>query len=273
MSICRTHLVVGGFPPGATAAHDMDYARCRLLGLLEETPGVLTTVSNDFTDIERWLPGCTFLVSYVAGPHLEGDQNGVVQEWISGGGRWLGLHGTSGGRAGRIEGQPHARRMLRLPHHDTLGSFFLNHPPIRRFQVDVADVENPLVQGLPASFEVSDELYFIELLDREHTQVLLTTQLPEDPAPGFGFTYDEDTSLFPDHQTRALGYTREVGNGGVTYIALGHCHSPETNGQPFVDESVDPAGKTPLLFRGSWESEAYQSLLRNAVAWGARVES
>ncbi|MBW2243493.1 MAG: ThuA domain-containing protein [Deltaproteobacteria bacterium] len=269
MGTSRAHLIVGGFPPGATAAHDMDYARRRLLDLLGETPGVQTTVSNDFADIERWLPGCTFLVSYVAGPHLVGDQNDGVQEWLAAGGRWLGLHGTSGGRTGRIEGQPNARRMLKLPHHDTLGSFFLNHPPIRRFQVDVANPKHPLARGLPASFEVSDELYFIELLDRENSHLLLTTQLPEDPAPEFGFTYDEDTSLLPDNKTRALAYTRDVGRGGVAYIALGHCHSPETNGQPFVDESVAPEGKTPLLFRGSWETDAFQRLLRNALAWGA----
>lgn len=269
MDTGRTHLIVGGFPPGATAAHDMDYARRRLLDLLGEKPGVQTTVSNDFADIERWLPGCRFLVSYVAGPHLIGEQNDVVREWLAGGGRWLGLHGTSGGRAGRIEGQPNARRMLKLPHHETLGSFFLNHPPIRRFQVDVADSDHPLVRGLPASFEVSDELYFIELLDRKNTQILLTTQLPQDPAPDFGFSYEEDTSLLPDNRSRALGYVRDVGKGGVAYIALGHCHSPETNGQPFVDESVAPEGKTPLLFRGSWETEAFQRLLRNALAWGA----
>jgi hypothetical protein len=265
----RAHLVVGGFPAGATAAHDMDYARLRLLSLLDETPDVQSTVSSDFVDLERWLADCGLLVSYVAGPHLQAGQNEVVEEWLAGGGRWLALHGTSGGRAGRIEGEPDARRMQKLPHHETLGSFFLNHPPIRRFRVDVADAGHPIVQGLPASFETSDELYFIELLDRENTKVLLTTELPEDPAPGFGFSFDSDTSLFPDGKTRALGYTREVGEGGVTYIALGHCHSPSTNGQPFVDKSVDPEGKTPLLFRGSWETPAFQQLLANGIAWGA----
>lgn len=268
MSTNRAHLVVGGFPPGATAAHDIDYARLRLLGLLDEPAGLHTTVSSDFTDLERWLPGCGLLVSYVAGPHLAGEQNAAVQAWLEAGGRWVALHGSSGGRAGRIEGQPTARRMVKLPHHETLGAFFLNHPPIRRFRVDVADADHPITHGLPASFEVSDELYYIELLDRGHTRILLTTELPVDPAPDFGFSFDEDTSLLPDKKSRALGYTREVGLGGVSYIALGHCHSAETNGQPFVDVSVDPEGKTPMQFRGSWESDAFGRLLRNALAWG-----
>ena len=32
----RVHVIAGGFPPGALAGHDMDYARLRLLELLEE---------------------------------------------------------------------------------------------------------------------------------------------------------------------------------------------------------------------------------------------
>ena len=32
----RVHLIPGGYPPGALAQHDMDYARIRLLELLEE---------------------------------------------------------------------------------------------------------------------------------------------------------------------------------------------------------------------------------------------
>ena len=53
----RTHLIVGGFPPGAMAGHDMDFARLSLLGLLGEREDLTTTVANDFTDLERWLEG------------------------------------------------------------------------------------------------------------------------------------------------------------------------------------------------------------------------
>ena len=54
----------------------------------------------------------------------------------------------------------------------------------------------------------------------------------------------------------------------MVYVALGHCHLPETNGQPYVDTSVDPDSKTPLLFRGPWENEAFNRLLGNALLWG-----
>jgi type 1 glutamine amidotransferase len=266
----RVHVVVGGYPPGTGAAHDMDYARRRILELLAEHPAVAATISNDFRDIERWLDGTRLLVTYVAGPHPDAQQDAAIRSWLEAGGRWLGLHGTSGGRAARI-GDSWARKMVKGPHHETLGCFFLNHPPVRRFRVDVSDRQHPLTRGLPESFEVADELYLLELQQPVDCRVLLTTQLDEDPSPqGFGFHYDEDTSPQGDGRTRALGFVKPLGAGEVAYVALGHCHSPSTNGQPFVDPSVNPDGKTPLLFRGPWEVSSFETLLRNGIAWGIR---
>jgi len=262
------HLVVGGFPPGTCAAHDMDYARVSLLQLLAEREDARTTVSSDFDDLPRWLDTSRLLVTYVAGPYPDPRQNEQLRQWLHDGGRWLALHGTSGGKAARVERDGRqARAMVRLDHHDTLGCFFLNHPPIRRIELDV-NVTHPLADGLPATFDVNDELYFIELLQPADTQLVLTTQLPADPLPGFGFAYERDTSLFPDGRTRALAYTRSFGKGEVAYFALGHCHSPVTNSQPFVDKSVTPDGRTPLTFRGSWTSAPFLTLLRNTMRWG-----
>ena len=261
----RTHLIVGGFPPGSNAAHDMDYARLSLLGLLAEQDGLSATVANDFTDLERWLDGTKFLLTYVAGPVPGGAQLDALNAWLADGGRWFGLHGTSGGRAARIEGT-WQRRMVREGHHETLGCFFLNHPPLRRFEVQVAN-GHPITEGLPASFETVDELYLIEPIGEN--RVLLTTELSTDPSPpGFGFRYDADTSLQADGRTRVLGYVKEVGDGGVAYVALGHTHSPDSNTQPFVDESVAEGGVTPPTFRGSWETAEFNTLIRNAIGWG-----
>jgi hypothetical protein len=269
MALRRAHLVVGGFPAGKSAAHDMDYARLRLLGLLQELEGVRTTVAGDFADIAKWLPGASLLVTYVAGPHPDAEQDAAIRTWLEAGGRWLGLHGTSGGRAAPVGGKRHVRKMVRAPHHSTLGSFFLNHPPICRFRVDVVDRHHELVHGMPPTFEVADELYLIELQRPAESRLLLTTELDKDPSPpGFGFAYDADTSPLADGRTRALGYLLDHGEGAVAYFALGHCHSPSTNGQPFVDASVDPDGRTPPLFRGAWESAPFERLLRNALAWG-----
>ncbi|MBD0324586.1 MAG: hypothetical protein ICV72_14560, partial [Aldersonia sp.] len=161
------------------------------------------------------------------------------------------------------------RRFLKLDHHAVLGSYFLTHPPIRRFRVDVGDAPNRLTDGLPPSFEVADEPYFVEIQDPAATRILLTADYgPDAVSPAIGTIYEQDTSLLPDGRTRALGYVRDVGKGGVTYMTLGHCHNPTNNVQTSVHRSVDPEGTTPLTFRDPWETAPFQTLLRNAIAWG-----
>jgi type 1 glutamine amidotransferase len=264
----RAHLITGGFPPGAPAGHDHDFARLRLLEMLAEEQ-VPASVGNDFNDVDRWLPISKLLITYVAGPVLNDQQNAFVREWIEQGGKWVGLHGTSGGKAVRVGEDGRRRAMLKMGHHDTLGGFFLNHPPVRKFQVDVANGEHRLNRDIDASFEVIDEPYMIEVVHPEDSKILLTAELgPDTSPPGFGFVYEKDTALMPDGKTRAIAFQRDVGLGGVTYTALGHCHSPSSNSQPFVDTSVDPEGKTPKTLRVTWEAPSFQRFLRNAIAWG-----
>ena len=263
----RVHVVAGGFPAGALGGHDMDYARLRLLELLNEQ-GLLATVGNDFSDLHRWLPITQLLITYVAGPFLDDDQNRLVRHWLDDGGHWLGLHGTSGGKAARV-GDGNRRRMVKSSHHDTLGGFFINHPPIRKFKVDVVDPDHALTRDIPDSFDAIDEPYMIEIQHPSETQLLLTAELgPDNTPPGRGFVYDEDTALEPDGKTRALGYTRDIGKGGVTYIALGHCHSPTSQTNPNVDASVEAAGADSATLRDTWEAGPYMQLLRNAISWG-----
>ena len=53
----------------------------------------------------------------------------------------------------------------------------------------------------------------------------------------------------------------------VAYFALGHCHNPAIRaGRP-----ADPTDTTPMTFRGSWESDAFMTLLRNTIAYGVGV--
>jgi uncharacterized protein len=262
----RAHLIAGGFPPGSSAGHDHDYARLRLLGLLAEQ-GVAASVANDFADVEKWLPVSRLLITYVAGPYPDGAQCRAIQRWLEEGGRWLGLHGTSGGRAERVEGL-RQRRTVKTEHHALLGSYFLTHPPICKIRVEVHAVDSPLIRGLGSSFVVEDEPYFIELQDPGSARILLTADYGADGVwPTVEALYRSDTSLQPDGKTRVLGYTREMGRGGVAYVALGHCHNPAIR----AGRAADPTDTTPLTFRGSWETDAFIALLRNAIAWGVRA--
>ena len=175
----RAHVICGGFPPGRPAGHDHDYARLRLLELLADQE-IHASTANDFVDIERWLPISRLLITYVAGPYPGPDQDRAIRAWINAGGHWLGLHGTTGGRAVRLDSPNDRRRaMARLEHHETLGGFFLNHPPVRRFQVKVHSSDDRLTEGLPETFETIDEPYMVECSDPK-ARVLLTAELGPD---------------------------------------------------------------------------------------------
>ena len=262
-SFPRAHLIAGGFPPGASAGHDHDYARLQLLNLLAER-GVQASVANDFADIEKWLPVSRLLITYVAGPYPGDSQCGALRAWLEGGGHWLGLHGTSGGRAERVEGM-RQRRTVKTGHHALLGCRFLTHPPLCKFTVDVRDSAHPLTQGVGSTFAIEDEPYFIELQDPAATRILLTADygtaaVSKSVVPLYG----TDASLQPDGRTRVLGYTRDVGKGSVTYLAFGHCHHPASR----AGRAPDPADTQPAIFRAPWETAAYTTLLRNAIAFG-----
>ena len=255
----RAHLVTGGFPPGSSAGHDHDHARLRLLSLLAEQD-VQASVANDFADIEKWLPTASLLIAYTAGPYPDATQTRAMRSWIEAGGHWLALHGTSGGRAQKVEGV-RQRRTVKTDHHALLGGFFLTHPPICRFRVDVRDREHPLTRGLGSSFETEDEPYFVEIQDPSSTRILLTADYgPNVVSESVAPLYGSDTSLQSDGKTRVIGYTREIGDGAVTYFALGHAHNPASReGRATAD--------TVATFRGSWETSAFDTLLRNAIAW------
>ena len=61
--VFRAHVIVGGFPAGALAGHDMDFVRHQLLGILREFPNLKATVANDYSEIDRWLAGADMLYS------------------------------------------------------------------------------------------------------------------------------------------------------------------------------------------------------------------
>ena len=117
----RVHVVAGGFPRGSAAGHDMDYARLRILQLLQESARTVASVACDFTDVDSWLPKSDLLVTYVAGPFPDDRQVQLLAEWLDAGGRWLALHGTSGGKAVPMPDGSPGRTMSQARHHEVLG--------------------------------------------------------------------------------------------------------------------------------------------------------
>ena len=81
--------------------------------------------------------------------------------------------------------------------------------------------------------------------------------------------YGTDTSVQSDGKTRVLGYTRPVGGGAVTYLALGHCHNPYSR----MGRTAGGGSEPPATFRGPWESGAFSTLLSNAIAWATAQPS
>jgi hypothetical protein len=102
------------------------------------------------------------------------------------------------------------------------------------------------------------------LQDPASTRILLTADYGAEAASATEGLYPSDISLLSDGRTRVLGYTRPVGDGAVTYYALGHCHNPAIR----AARSANPADSTPPTFHGLWETEPFVTLLRNAIAWG-----
>lgn len=89
---------------------------------------------------------------------------------------------------------------------EMLGAQFKGHPPAAAFTVNVEDRAHPSTRHLPASFEVTDELYTFRTNPRDTAYVLLS-------APSGSLDLDGDLPL---------AWTTTYGSGRVYYNALGH---------------------------------------------------
>ena len=237
-------LVAGGM------FHDIDFARLQLLQLLAEHEEFRVRVQPDYEDTDAIAAG-SILVSYTCNvrPSLAAQQ--AIRDWVSGGGRWVALHGTN---SALVVGTPNgvdAPRVFPL-WADTLGSQFVAHPPIAPYLVEVTAPDHWLVAGIEP-FETDDELYLSEHADRAALQPLLHTTWTG-TARGF---VESDWTSGPDQHL--VMYLRELGEGAVLYNTLGHCRG-----------HYDMAPRVPYypkIERGSWEQPAYHELLRRSLRW------
>ena len=236
----RAHLVCGG------RFHDFDFARLELLKLLGEHADIRSSVCGDYGDLDA-LEQADFLVTYTCDLRPSAAEQQALADCVSGGKRWLALHGTNSVMEFTESGVEAVRDYPLLVR--TLGSQFLAHPPIQRYRVTVADTDHPLVSDLEP-FETEDELYISEFHGEIRT--LLETRW-SGKAPGF---VEAD---WPGSEPRPVLYLHPVGKGAVLYLTLGHCRG-KYDMQPLMEEY-------PVVERCSWELPVYYELLRRGIRW------
>jgi uncharacterized protein len=217
-----------------TRNHDFDFARKALLEALYAAGNIRTDVWNNY-DNGAALEAGDLLVSYTSQVPVSEDNCAALRRFLERGGRWFAVHASNS-----VAGNPH------LP--GILGSKFLSHPPYTRFAVTVTRPEDPLVANLPKTFEVEDEIYVIDY--SADAEVLLNTR----------WGGEAMRQTFPE-ATRPLMYRRRVGDGGVLYLALGHCRRPYDKQRPEAPDHADE--------RGPWALPVYQELIRRGIDWAA----
>jgi uncharacterized protein len=217
-----------------TRNHDFDFARRALLDALYAAGDIRTDVWNNYDNGSALAAG-DLLVSYTSQVSVSVESCAALRRYLEAGGRWFALHASNS-----VLQNPD------LP--DILGSRFLAHPPYMRFTVTVTSPSDPLMDGVPASFEVEDELYVIDYA--EDVEVLLNTE----------WGGEAMRQTFPQ-AFRPLMYRRRVGQGGVLYLALGHCNRPLDKPRPDTPDRPD--------LRGPWAMPLYQELIRRGIDWAA----
>jgi uncharacterized protein len=215
--------------------HDFDFARRALLDALYAAGDIRTDVFNDY-DAGEAIEAGDLLVSYtsqvpVADAHCE-----ALRRYLERGGRWFAIHASNS-----VRDNPHLPAIL--------GSRFIAHPPYTRYAVTVSRPDDPLLVGIDTTFEVDDELYVIEL--HADVEVLLETH----------WGGDAMSQSFPE-AVRPLMYRHRVGDGGVLYLALGHCNRRFDVPRPGMPDAPD--------LRGPWSTPIYRELIARGIDWAAK---
>jgi uncharacterized protein len=216
--------------------HDFDFARRALLDALYAAGDIRTDTWNNY-DAGEAIEAGDLLVSYTSQVPVADAQCASLRRFLERGGRWFAIHASNS-----VRDNPHLPAIL--------GSRFITHPPYMHYSVKVSRPADPLMDGIHATFEVDDELYVIE--PHADFDVLLETRWGGEAFGGH---------TFPD-AARPLMYRHRVGDGGVLYLALGHCNRPFDKPRP---ESPDAPDR-----RGPWSLPIHQELIRRGIDWAAQ---
>ncbi len=150
----------------------------------------------------------------------------ALGDWVEAGGGFVGLHSATD----TFRGQWQAQEYLQA-----LGAEFAWHGPSFEGVLRIVDRPHFAVASIPREWEVYDEWYVFENINRDNIRVLAVLDPPE-----------EVREEHPRYDTPELPiiWVRSYGNGRIYYNAMGH---------------------EPALF----EDRTFQMALVDAVAWAS----
>jgi len=117
------------------------------------------------------------------------EQEEAIERFVTGGGAFLALHNAGWGYP------------WQGGHRRPLGGYYIGHPPLRRFSVEVVNTTHPVTAGVE-DYEIEDEQHWLH------------------------WDYDRVTPLLvsrgPDGRQSVSGWAHTHGKGRVVYLPHGH---------------------------------------------------
>jgi type 1 glutamine amidotransferase len=135
--------------------------------------------------------GMEFPNGQEAGPvaWMQPEQEGAIEQFVLAGGGFMPLHNSGWGYPWKGS------------YRRTMGGYYVGHPAIAQFKVEVVNKSHPIAAGVE-SYEIVDEQHFL-WFDYDRVEVLLISQ-------------------GQDGRQSVAGWAYEYGKGRVVYLANGH---------------------------------------------------
>ncbi len=196
--------------------------------------GLYITEDARIFDDERLSKFGTIIMNSATGNVLSASQQAAIEAFVEGGGGLIAQHAM--GDSSLAKNWPWWEAQL--------GTEFISHPSSPQFQkadvVILAD-GHPVVDGLGAKFEMTDEWYTFTKVPVGDVVILAgldeSTYSPTNPDYG-----PADLSMGPEPEDHPIIWATCPGEGRIVYSALGH--------------KAD-----------AYDNEAHRRLLQNALAW------
>jgi type 1 glutamine amidotransferase len=124
------------------------------------------------------------------------EQGKAIKDFVRGGNGFYALHNSS-------------HISLYSKHYrEVMGGAYIGHPPLRPFQVRVANPDHPITRGV-SDFIVNDEQHYVTY-DKDPQHIILRSE-------------NTDGLRYEDHGTQAIaGWAYDYGKGRVVFTAVGH---------------------------------------------------